>query len=58
MMLRHLGWNEAAHLIEVGLQRSIARKTVTYDFGPPDDGAPNALGCRAFGQAIVGHMGA
>ena len=39
MMLEHLGWSEAAELIETGISRAIAAKTVTYDFHRLMDGA-------------------
>jgi isocitrate dehydrogenase len=42
MMLTHLGWNEAAALIEKGISKSIAAKTVTYDFERLMDGAPSS----------------
>jgi isocitrate dehydrogenase len=56
MMLRHMGWNEAADLIIVGMNGAIQAKTVTYDFERLMDGA-TLLKCSAFGDAIVGHMG-
>ncbi len=56
MMLRHLGWGEAADLIIQGMERAIAAKTVTYDFERLMDGA-TLLKCSAFGEAIVNHMG-
>ena len=39
MMLRHIGWNEAADLIIRGMEGTIAAKTVTYDFARLMDGA-------------------
>jgi isocitrate dehydrogenase len=56
MMLNHLGWNEAAELIEQGISRSIAAKTVTYDFERLMDGATK-LKCSEFGDAIISNMG-
>ncbi|MEQ8848625.1 NADP-dependent isocitrate dehydrogenase [Botrimarina sp.] len=56
MMLRHLGWNEAADLIIKGLNGAIAAKTVTYDFERLMDGA-TLLKCSEFGEAIVEKMG-
>lgn len=56
MMLRHLGWNEAADLILKGLNGAIAAKTVTYDFERQMDGA-TLVKCSEFGEAIVNHMG-
>ncbi|QDU70420.1 NADP-dependent isocitrate dehydrogenase [Mucisphaera calidilacus] len=55
MMLRHLGWNEAADLIIKGMNGAIAAKTVTYDFERLMDGA-TLLKCSEFGNAIVKHM--
>jgi isocitrate dehydrogenase len=57
MMLEHLGWGEAAALIERGVSRSIAAKTVTYDFHRLMDGA-TLLRCSEFGDAIISHMDA
>ena len=56
MMLRHLGWNEAADLVITGMDRAIAAKTVTYDFARLMDGATEVK-CSEFGEAIVKHMG-
>jgi isocitrate dehydrogenase len=55
MMLEHLGWNEAARLIEAGISRAIAAKTVTYDFHRLMDGA-RLLKCSEFGDAIIASM--
>jgi len=55
MMLRHLGWTEAADLITTGLNGAIGAKTVTYDFERVMDGA-KLLKCSAFGAAIIQHM--
>ncbi|MGI1677825.1 MAG: NADP-dependent isocitrate dehydrogenase [Cellvibrionaceae bacterium] len=55
MMLRHLGWNEAADLIIKGVEGAISAKTVTYDFERLMDDA-KLLSCSAFGDAIVDHM--
>jgi isocitrate dehydrogenase len=55
MMLTHLGWNEAAALIEKGISKSIAAKTVTYDFERLMDGATK-LKCSEFGDAIISNM--
>ena len=57
MMLTHLGWSEAAALIEAGISRSIAKKTVTYDFHRLMDGATE-LSCSGFGDAIIANMDA
>ena len=55
MMLRYLGWTEAADLIVRGLQGAIRAKTVTYDFERLMDDA-TLLKCSEFGQAIIKHM--
>lgn len=55
MMLRDMGWGEAADLIIKGVSGAIEAKTVTYDF---ERLMPNAtlLRCSEFGQAIIHHM--
>ena len=55
MMLRHMGWTEAADLIVKGMEGAISAKTVTYDFERLMDGA-ELLSCSAFGEAIIAHM--
>ena len=55
MMLRHMGWNEAADLIIKGMNGAIQAKTVTYDFERLMEGA-QLMKCSAFGDAIVRHM--
>jgi isocitrate dehydrogenase len=55
MMLRHMGWNEAADLIITGMNGAIQAKTVTYDFERLMEGA-TLLKCSQFGDAIVRHM--
>jgi isocitrate dehydrogenase len=55
MMLQHLGWTEAADLIERGMSRSIAAKTVTYDFHRLMEGA-KLVSCSGFGDAIIANM--
>jgi len=55
MMLRHLGWNEAADLIINGMNGAIQNGTVTYDFERLMDGA-TLLSCSEFGKAIVDSM--
>jgi len=55
MMLRHLGWNEAADLVVSGVEGAIAAKTVTYDFERLMDDA-TLLKCSEFGEAIIKHM--
>jgi len=56
MMLRYLGWKEAADLIIKGMDRAIGARTVTYDFHRLMDGKPKLLKCSEFGKAIVSHM--
>ncbi|RLA13138.1 MAG: NADP-dependent isocitrate dehydrogenase [Gammaproteobacteria bacterium] len=55
MMLRHMGWSEAADLIVKGLGGAINAKTVTYDFDRLMDGATK-LGSAEFGDAIIDNM--
>ena len=55
MMLRHMGWNEAADLIIDGMNGAIQAGTVTYDFERLMDGA-TLLSCSEFGKAIVKSM--
>jgi len=55
MMLRHLGWKEAADLIIKGLDGAIGSKTVTYDFARLMEGA-HEVKCSEFGREIVRHM--
>ena len=55
MMLRHMGWAEAADLIVKGMEGAISAKTVTYDFERLMDDA-TLLKCSEFGQAIIAHM--
>ena len=55
MMLRHLGWREAADLIVRGMEGAIREKTVTYDFERLMTGA-TLVSCSAFGDAIVARM--
>jgi isocitrate dehydrogenase len=56
MMLRYMGWGEAADLIIKGLDGAIASKKVTYDFARLMDGATE-IKCSEFGQNIIDHMG-
>ena len=55
MMLRHMGWHEAADLIIKGMEGAIAAKTVTYDFARlmPD---AKEVSCSQFGSAMIQHM--
>ena len=55
MMLRHLGWTEAADLIVKGMSAAIKAKTVTYDLERLMDGA-ELVSCSGFGEAIVKNM--
>ena len=55
MMLRHMGWSEAADLIVGGMEGAISAKTVTYDFERLMEDA-ELLSCSAFGKAIISHM--
>ena len=55
MMLRHLGWNEAADLIIKAMDEVIASKTVTYDFARLMEGA-REVSCSAFGNALAEAM--
>tara|TARA_S200000501_G_scaffold85047_2_gene77662 strand:+ start:67750 stop:68955 length:1206 start_codon:yes stop_codon:yes gene_type:complete len=55
MMLRHMGWTEAADLIVKGMEGAISAKTVTYDFERLMDDA-TLLKCSEFGNAIINHM--
>jgi isocitrate dehydrogenase len=57
MMLRHLGWFEAADLILKGMDGAIQARTVTYDFARLMKGAKK-ISCSAFGEAMIRHMGA
>ena len=55
MMLRHMGWVEAADLIIKGTNGAISAKTVTYDFERLMDGA-KLMSCSQFGDAMISHM--
>ena len=55
MMLEHMNWNEAAKLIESGIEGAINAKTVTYDFHRLMEGA-NKVSCSGFGEAIIANM--
>jgi isocitrate dehydrogenase len=56
MMLRHMGWREAAELVIKGVDGAIGAKTVTYDFARLMEGAKEVK-CSEFGSAIIQHMG-
>ena len=55
LMLRHIGWKEAADLIIKGIEGAIANRTVTYDFERLMDNA-TLLKCSEFGDAIISWM--
>ena len=55
MMLRHMGWTEAADLIIKGTNGAISAKTVTYDFERLMDGA-TLVSSSGFGDALIAHM--
>ncbi|MEQ9106705.1 MAG: NADP-dependent isocitrate dehydrogenase [Limnobacter sp.] len=55
MMLRHMGWIEAADLIISSMEKSITSKKVTYDFARLMDGATQ-VSCSGFGQVMIEHM--
>ena len=55
MMLRHMGWHEAADLITAAMEKTFAQKVVTYDFARLMEGATEVR-CSAFGGALIGNM--
>ncbi len=55
MMLRHMGWVEAADLIISSMEKSITSKKVTYDFARLMDGATQ-VSCSGFGDVMISHM--
>ncbi len=55
MMLRHMGWTEAADLVIKGINGAIGEKTVTYDFERLMDDA-TLLSCSEFGDAMIAKM--
>ncbi len=55
MMLRYLGWNEAADAIISAMDKTIADKTVTYDFARLMDGATE-IKCSEFGDALIANL--
>ncbi len=61
MMLRYMGWGEAADLIIKGMDGAISAKTVTYDFErlmkAEGDTSVKKLKCSEFGDAVIKHMG-
>ena len=55
MMIRHMGWVEAADLVIKGIEGAIQSKTVTYDFARLMDNAKE-VSCSEFGEQIIRHM--
>ena len=55
MMLRHMGWSEAADLIIRAMEQAIQSKRVTYDFARLLEGA-RQVSCSGFGQAVIQHL--
>ena len=55
MMLRHMGWTEAADLLVHALEQAILSKRVTHDFARLMDGATQ-VSCSGFGRAMIEHM--
>jgi isocitrate dehydrogenase len=55
MMLRHLGWTEAADVIIASMEKSILQKRVTYDFARLMEGATQ-VSCSGFGQVLIENM--
>jgi isocitrate dehydrogenase len=55
MMLRYMGWTEAADLIIKGMDGAISAKTVTYDFARLMHGA-NEVKCSEFADAIIANL--
>ncbi len=59
MMLRHMGWNDAADLIIKGMDGAITARTVTYDFArlmKQEGHSPTEVKCSEFAHAIIKHM--
>ena len=55
MMLRHMGWTEAADLIISSMEKAITSKKVTYDFARLMEGATQ-VSCSGFGEVMIEHM--
>ena len=55
MMLRYMGWSEAADLIIKGIEGAVNAKTVTYDFERLMPGS-KLVSCSGFGDAIITNM--
>ncbi len=56
LMLEHIGWTEAAELVNNAMEKTIASKVVTYDFARLMDGAKEVK-CSEFGEELVKNMG-
>jgi isocitrate dehydrogenase len=55
MMLRHMGWKEAADVLISAMEKAIQSKRVTYDFARLMDGATQ-VSCSGFGEVMIEHM--
>ena len=55
MMLRHMGWFEAADLVISSMEKSISSKQVTYDFARLMEGSTQ-VSCSGFGEVMIQHM--
>jgi isocitrate dehydrogenase len=55
MMLRHMGWNEAADLVINAMEKTISQRIVTYDFARLMEGAKEVK-CSEFGRALIDNM--
>ena len=55
MMLRHMGWKEAADLLISAMEKAILSKRVTYDFARLMEGATQ-VSCSGFGEVMIEHM--
>jgi len=55
MMLEHMGWTSAGARIVRAMEKTIAQKTVTYDFARLTDGAKE-VSCSEFGTRIIANM--
>jgi isocitrate dehydrogenase len=55
MMLRHMGWDEAADLVISSMEKAIQSKKVTYDFARLMEGATQ-VSCSGFGQVMIDNM--
>ncbi|MDB5797592.1 MAG: NADP-dependent isocitrate dehydrogenase [Paucimonas sp.] len=55
MMLRHMGWNEAADIVIASMEKAISSKKVTYDFARLMEGATQ-VSCSGFGQVMIENM--